>query len=126
MAGSLLRPGFAGLITSGKVALPPSQPPSQAEFYYSCGYLDTVVNDRRILGNKGGGPGASARLDIFPDLNWVSIVLSNYDTTINPIVELARELITSLNPYSMLVRLAPAPVTVLPSPTTFRLLPHRD
>jgi CubicO group peptidase (beta-lactamase class C family) len=94
MTGELVSPAFAGLITSGKVALPPSQLPSQTEFY-GYGYLDAIVNDQRILGNKGGGPGASTRLDTYPSLDWVSIVLSNYDTTIDPIVELERELITA-------------------------------
>jgi CubicO group peptidase (beta-lactamase class C family) len=91
-AGRLLSPAFVELITSGKQALPPSQPPSQAEFY-GYGYLDAILNNRRILGHSGSGPGAANRLDIYPELNWVSIVLSNYDTTIDPIVELERELI---------------------------------
>ncbi|MEV4710330.1 serine hydrolase domain-containing protein [Micromonospora sp. NPDC049374] len=91
--GKLLNPAFVDLITSGKQALPPSQLPSQAEFY-GYGYLNAILNNRRILGHSGSGPGAANRLDIYPDLNWVSIVLSNYDTTIDPIVELERELIT--------------------------------
>jgi CubicO group peptidase (beta-lactamase class C family) len=43
----------------------------------------------------GEWPGAATRLDVFPDLDWVSVILSNYDTTINPLVELERELITA-------------------------------
>ncbi|TDC27983.1 class A beta-lactamase-related serine hydrolase [Streptomyces sp. 8K308] len=93
-AGDLLDPPFTELITGGKVALPPSQPPSQTQFY-GYGHLDVIVNDQRVLGHSGGGPGAATRLDIFPDLDWVSIVLGNYDTTINPIVELGRQLITA-------------------------------
>ncbi|GAA3778120.1 serine hydrolase domain-containing protein [Plantactinospora mayteni] len=92
-AGKLLDPAFVDVITSGKHALPPSQPPSQVEFY-GYGYLNTILNNRRIVGHSGSGPGAANRLDIYPDLNWVSIVLSNYDTTINPIIELERNLVT--------------------------------
>ena len=92
-AGTLVAPAFTALLTGGKVALPASQPPSQAEFY-GYGHLEAIVNNQLVTGNKGGGPGASTRLDVFPGRNWVSIVLSNYDTTINPIVQAARNLIT--------------------------------
>jgi CubicO group peptidase (beta-lactamase class C family) len=97
-AGTLLRPSFAGLTTSGKIALPPTanppEPPSRTLFY-GYGHLDAIVNERRLFGHSGGGAGAATRLDIFPDLGWVAVVLSNYDTTINPIVELERQLITA-------------------------------
>lgn len=92
-AGKLVAPAFTALLTGGKVALPPSQPPSQAEFY-GYGHLETIVNNQLVTGNKGGGPGASTRLDIFPGRDWVSVVLSNYDTPINPIVQAARNLVT--------------------------------
>ncbi|NKE61179.1 beta-lactamase family protein, partial [Lentzea sp. PSKA42] len=92
-AGTLLNPAFTQLITSGKVALPPAQPPSQTQFY-GYGHLEAVVNNQRIVGHSGGAPGAATRLDIHPDRNWISIVLSNYDTTINPVVDLSRQLIT--------------------------------
>lgn len=92
--GKLLSNAFSELTTSGKVPLPPSQPPSQTEFY-SYGHLNAVVDNQRILGNKGSGPGACTRLDIFPDLDRVAIVLSNYDTSIDPIVDLERRLVTT-------------------------------
>ncbi|MBP2327034.1 hypothetical protein JOF56_007419 [Kibdelosporangium banguiense] len=76
------------------MALPPSQPPSQTQFY-GYGHLDAIVNNQRVLGHSGSGPGAAPRLDIYPGLGWVSVVLSNYDTTINPMVELSRRLITA-------------------------------
>jgi CubicO group peptidase (beta-lactamase class C family) len=97
-AGTLLRPSFAGLTTSGKIALSPSanppEPPSQALFY-GYGHLDAIVNEQRLFGHSGGGAGVATRLDVFPDLRWVAVILSNYDTTINPIVELERQLITA-------------------------------
>jgi len=92
-AGRLVAPAFTGLLTGGKVALPAAQPPSQAEFY-GYGHLAAIVDNQLVTGNKGGGPGASTRLDVFPERNWVSIVLSNYDATINPIVQAARNLVT--------------------------------
>ena len=42
----LLGPAFTGLVTGGKVALPPADPPGQAEFY-GYGFRHTVT-DRRI------------------------------------------------------------------------------
>lgn len=92
-AGKLLSPAFVDLITSGKHPLPPSQPPSHAEFY-GYGYVNAILHNQRIVGHSGSGPGAANRLDIYPDLNWVCVVLSNYDTTITPIIELERTLIT--------------------------------
>jgi CubicO group peptidase (beta-lactamase class C family) len=96
-AGTLLRPAFAELITGGKVALPPEaappEPPSQTLFY-GYGYLDAIVNSQRVLGHSGNSAGVATRLDVFPDLGWASVILSNYDTTINPLVERERELIT--------------------------------
>jgi CubicO group peptidase (beta-lactamase class C family) len=97
-AGTLLRPAFAELITSGKVALPPSAAPTEPAshtLFYGYGHFDAIVNQQRILGHSGNAPGAATRLDVFPDLDWVSVILSNYDTTINPLVELERELITA-------------------------------
>lgn len=93
-AGTLLDPAFTQIVTSGKVALPPAQPPSRTQFY-GYGHLDAVVNDQRVFGHSGSGPGVATRLDIHPGQDVVSIVLSNYDTTINPVVELSRRLITT-------------------------------
>ena len=49
---------------------------------------------RRIAGHSGSGPGMASNVDVDPDLDWVTIVLSNYDTTVKPIVEESRRLIT--------------------------------
>lgn len=91
--GKVLRRPFADLITSGKVALPPASLPSRANFY-GYGHADAIVRDQRVFGHSGSGPGMANRLDIFPDTDWVSIVLSNYDTSVDPIVAAARDLIT--------------------------------
>ncbi|WP_331770446.1 beta-lactamase family protein (plasmid) [Embleya sp. NBC_00888] len=96
-AGRLLSPAFTDLVTTGKVALTPAQrpgPPTQDRFY-AYGFEDLMVNGQRIYGHSGGGPGMANQLDVFPDLDWVSIVLGNYDDRIDPIVELGRKLITA-------------------------------
>jgi hypothetical protein len=72
----------------------PPEPASQTLFY-GYGHLAAIVNNQRVFGHSGSSAGAATRLDIHPDLDWVSVVLSNYDTTINPIVELERQFITA-------------------------------
>ncbi|WP_406291540.1 serine hydrolase domain-containing protein [Embleya sp. NBC_00896] len=97
MGNRLLTPSFTDVVTGGKIALALSEspgPPTQSQFY-GYGFDDLVVNGRRVVGHSGGGPGAANRLDIFPDLDWVSIVLGNYDNRIDPIVELGRKLVTA-------------------------------
>jgi len=46
---------------------------------YGYGIAEQVVNGARILFHDGGSPGISTQLDIYPDLGYVVIVLSNYD-----------------------------------------------
>jgi CubicO group peptidase (beta-lactamase class C family) len=89
--GKLLNRPFADLITSGKVALPPVD--SQTRFY-GYGHIDAIVNNQRVYGHSGSGPGMATRLDVFPERDWVSIILGNYDTNIDPVVSAARDLIT--------------------------------
>jgi CubicO group peptidase (beta-lactamase class C family) len=89
--GKLLNRPFADLITSGKVALPPG--PTQVQFY-GYGHVDAIVDNQRVHGHSGSGPGMATRLDVFPGLDWVSVVLGNYDTNIDPIVSAARALVT--------------------------------
>ncbi|HEX6361069.1 serine hydrolase domain-containing protein [Actinophytocola sp.] len=91
--GTLLSPAMAALMSSGKVPVP-GDPLSQVDFY-GYGHRDSIVNGQRVHGHSGSGPGMATRLDIHTDRDWVAIVLSNYDTTINPIVALERDLITA-------------------------------
>lgn len=87
--GRLLNHAYTAVATSGKQATGP-QPPQ----FYGYGLLETIIGDHRVVGHTGGGPGRANNLDVFPDSGWVAIVLSNYDTTVRPIVDLARQLIT--------------------------------
>jgi CubicO group peptidase (beta-lactamase class C family) len=95
-AGRLMEPSFTELITGSKVALSPSDlpfEPSRMRFY-GYGYRNTFVDNERVFGHSGSGPGRATNLDIYPELNWVAIVLSNYDTSVGPIVQLGRQLIS--------------------------------
>ena len=46
---------------------------------YAYGFSDKVFNGRHIIGHNGGGPGIGANLDMFPELGYVTVVLTNYD-----------------------------------------------
>jgi CubicO group peptidase (beta-lactamase class C family) len=89
--GKLLNPAFTHLVTTGKQAVSPVDLP-QGQFY-GYGQVEAISGAHRIVGHSGGGPGRANNLDVFPDAGWVAIVLSNYDTSVRPIVDLARQLI---------------------------------
>lgn len=38
-----------------------------------------IFNDQRIVSMNGGGPGETTSIDIYPDLDWNYVYLSNYD-----------------------------------------------
>lgn len=43
------------------------------------GFTFNQVNETRIIGNGGGGPGINAMFRIYPDRGYTVVVLSNYD-----------------------------------------------
>jgi CubicO group peptidase (beta-lactamase class C family) len=43
------------------------------------GMFEEFPNGVRIVGHSGGGPGTSSNLDMYPDLGYVAVILSNYD-----------------------------------------------
>ncbi|WP_157248008.1 serine hydrolase domain-containing protein [Nonomuraea typhae] len=91
--GTLLDPAYAGLITGGKMVLPPEERPdvTRQSMFYGYGFLSTIVDGRTVTGHSGSGPGAANNLDLFADR--VAVILGNYDTTVTPIVEQARRLL---------------------------------
>ncbi|WP_053207756.1 serine hydrolase domain-containing protein [Jiangella muralis] len=95
----LLEPAYAHLITSPKVVAPPPSPdrpgPPRDHGFYGYGHSCSILRGRRIHGHSGSGPGRTTNLDVVPELGWVSVVLSNHHDDIDPIVGLARELMTA-------------------------------
>jgi CubicO group peptidase (beta-lactamase class C family) len=94
--GGVLLPAFTRLVTAGKVALSPDERPPEPSRSrsYGYGFRASIVGDHSIFGHSGSGAGKATNLDIVPGPDWVVVVLSNYDTSIDPIVRLARQLIT--------------------------------
>jgi CubicO group peptidase (beta-lactamase class C family) len=95
-SGRLLSGAYAELMTGGKVAVRPTQTPSPPgeQLSIAYGFEATIFGGQRVFGHPGNGPGKATSLDVFPDQDWVSVVLSNYDTSIKPIVQLERALVS--------------------------------
>lgn len=94
--GTLLDRAYTELLAGGKVPTDPADHGTSLDYltHYCYGHIATIANGRRIAGHSGSGPGMANNVDVYPDLDWVTIVLSNYDTTVKPIVEESRRLIT--------------------------------
>jgi hypothetical protein len=57
------------------------------------------INGQRLFGHNGGAPGVGAQLDMYPDLGYTVVVLSNWDyRDARPLVDNSRELITRSDP----------------------------
>lgn len=93
--GRLLGPVWADLMTGGKVPLPPQRVPSQQNM---AGYGPQlrIVNDHHVLGHTSGGPGETADIDMYPDEDWVAVILSNYTISdeVGSLIQLQDQLIT--------------------------------
>ncbi len=61
---------------------------------YGFGFGELYKNNIRIIGHNGGAPGVEGQIDIYPDLGYSVIVLSNYDRAIRPIINRIQEIIT--------------------------------
>ncbi len=46
-----------------------------------------------MIGHNGGAPGVDGNIDIYPDLGYTVIVLSNYDMATRPISQLIENII---------------------------------
>jgi CubicO group peptidase (beta-lactamase class C family) len=98
--GRLLDPAYTQLITNGKYPLGPGelsdQPPSQS-IMSGYGFEERIVNNQRVFGHGGASPqpgGIATDLSIYPDLDWVTVILSNYYIDTKPYLQLQDQLIT--------------------------------
>ena len=71
-----------------RVALPASRFPGLAE--------RKVVNDQIVFGHTGGAAGETTYIGIYQDLDWVAVILSNYDISnqVGSLIQLQDQLIT--------------------------------
>jgi len=63
---------------------------------YAYGFIDKILNGKHIVGHNGGSLGIAANFDMFPELGYTAIILSNYDPpAMMPVIMKVRELIPS-------------------------------
>jgi CubicO group peptidase (beta-lactamase class C family) len=87
----LLSKKFTDTVTTGKVVY--GNPEQQKKYAY--GFANQVVNNKRIIFHDGGANGISTDVDIYPDLGYAVIVLSNYDHPLGwEVVKKTRSIIT--------------------------------
>jgi CubicO group peptidase (beta-lactamase class C family) len=84
----LLSKKYTEIVTTGKIEV------GGMVGKYAYGFGDKIFNGRHIIGHNGGSAGVAANLDIFPELGYTSIILSNYDPpAMMPVIMKIRELI---------------------------------
>lgn len=61
---------------------------------YGYGFSDKQSNGKHIVGHNGGAPGIGANFDMFPELGYTAVVLTNYDPpAMSPVVTKIRDLV---------------------------------
>jgi CubicO group peptidase (beta-lactamase class C family) len=71
----LLNPEFTTLLVSGKVETGDGRK-------YGYVFFEKMVNGRRMVGHGGLIPGGDAQFEVYPELGYTVISLSNYDSQI--------------------------------------------
>ena len=99
LSGKLLSKKSVETMTKGKVKmlLPPMPPNAKPlpEIQYGYGFGEFYKNNTRIIGHNGGAPGVEGQIDMYPDLGYTVIALSNYDRATRPIIQRIEEMITA-------------------------------
>ena len=75
MNNKLLSKSFTQEVISGKT--PYGSPDQQKKYAY--GFANQIVNGKLIVFHDGGANGISTSIDIYPELGYTVIILSNYD-----------------------------------------------
>jgi CubicO group peptidase (beta-lactamase class C family) len=70
----LLSKALVDLATTGKF------PTGRGTAKYGFGMATDIANGVRFFGHSGGAPGISSNLDIYPDIGYIAVVMSNSDT----------------------------------------------
>jgi CubicO group peptidase (beta-lactamase class C family) len=83
----LLNQKYTDIVLSGKVEYRPNAK-------YAYGFANDLVNGDRIIFHDGGANGISAEFDLYSDLGYTVVVLSNYDhPAVRPVVKKVQETI---------------------------------
>jgi D-alanyl-D-alanine carboxypeptidase len=94
LSGKLVPLKTLETITTGKVILGPAiKERNLPEVKYGYGFGEMYRNGNRMFGHTGGAPGVDGQLEIYPDLGYTIVALSNYDRATMPIVRKIQEVI---------------------------------
>jgi D-alanyl-D-alanine carboxypeptidase len=89
-ANKLLSRKYTEIVTTGKVEV------GGQGRKYAYGFGDNVIDGKRIVGHNGGGPGIGANFDMFPELGFTTVILTNFSPpAMMPVVKKLRDLITA-------------------------------
>ena len=80
----LLGPDSTDLLLAGKIEL-------REGLLYAYGFFDRTVGDQRVVGHSGGFPGICDFMDIYLDLGYTVILLSNTDRGCMLVLEFLEE-----------------------------------
>jgi CubicO group peptidase (beta-lactamase class C family) len=95
LANKLITSKTLGIVTTGKVILfPGMKERNLPEIKYGYGFGESYKNNIRIIGHTGGAPGVDEAMEIYPDLGYTVVVLSNYDRATMPIMKFIQDVIT--------------------------------
>jgi CubicO group peptidase (beta-lactamase class C family) len=84
----LLSRKFTEIVTTGKIEV------GGVIGKYAYGFGDKIFSGKHIVGHNGGAEGIGANLDIFPELGYAAVILTNYDPpAMMPVIMKIRELI---------------------------------
>jgi CubicO group peptidase (beta-lactamase class C family) len=84
----LLSQEYTDIVTTGKVEM--GRPGTK----YAYGFGEEIVNDRRLIGHNGGGPGVGVNFDVFTESGYTAVILGNYDPpAMMPVVKKIRDLL---------------------------------
>jgi hypothetical protein len=98
-ANRLMNEAYTQLVSSGKYPLTAGDLSDQPRQNVMSGYgfEQRIVSGHRIVGHGGAAPvpgGIAVDLSIYADLDWVSVLLSNYYIDTIPYLQLADRLLT--------------------------------
>ncbi len=95
LSGKLLSKKMLETVTKGKIVmLPAIKERNLPEVKYAYGFGEIYKNEIRMFGHTGGAPGVDGQLEIYPDLGYTVVTLSNYERATMPIMRFIQEIIT--------------------------------
>jgi CubicO group peptidase (beta-lactamase class C family) len=84
----LLSQKYTAIVTTGKFEV------AGPDRKYAYGFGDNVIDGRHIVGHNGGGPGIGANFDVFPEIGYTAVILTNFSPpAMMPVVKKVRDLI---------------------------------